>query len=94
MISPIQQTIVEKLLALCDLSSEIRFGQMMANLGFLSEEFENQSLWDIEDEQLLKVIEIHLAQLSQRQAAIAQQPVHPDTDKATASRSAVSVLKS
>ena len=94
MISPTQQTIVEKLLALCDLSPDIRFGQLMANLGFLSEEFENQSLWDIEDEQLLKVIEIHLAQLSQRQAAIAQQAVQPDTDKAAASRPARPVLKS
>ena len=93
MISPMQQTIIEKLLALCDLSSDIRFGQLMANLGFLSEEFENQSLWDIEDEQLLNVIEVHLAQLSQRQAAIAQQAVQPGTDK-TASRPAMPVLKS
>lgn len=94
MIPPIQQTIVEKILALCNLSPDIRFGQLMANLGFLSEEFENQSLWDIEDEQLLNVIEIHLAQLSQRQSAIAQQAIQPDTDKATASRPAMPVLKS
>ena len=94
MISPIQQTIVEKLLALCDLSPDIRFGQLLANLGFLSEEFENQSLWDIEDEPLLNVIEIHLAQLRQRHAAIAQQAVQPDTDKAAASRSAIPDLKS
>ena len=94
MISPNQQTIVEKLLLLCDLSSDIRFGQLLANLGFLSEEFENQSLWDIEDEPLLNVIEIHLAQLRQRHAAIAQQAVQPDTDKAAASRSAIPDLKS
>ena len=94
MISPRQQTIIEKLSALCDLSPDIRFGQLLANLGFLSEEFEDQSLWDIEDEQLLNVIEIHLAQLSQRQAAIAQQSVQPDTDKAAASRPAIPVLKS
>ncbi|MCX7419132.1 MAG: hypothetical protein NT013_06295 [Planctomycetia bacterium] len=89
MISPIQQTIVEKLLTLCSLSPDIRFGQLLANLGFLSEEFENQSLWDIEDEQLLNVIGTHLAQLSQRQAAITQ----PDTDKAAASRPLMPVLK-
>ncbi|MEI8020412.1 MAG: hypothetical protein WCH39_19575 [Schlesneria sp.] len=94
MISQIQQTIVEKLLALCDLSADIRFGQLMANLGFLSEEFENQSLWDIEDEPLLNVIEIHLAQLRQRQKAIAEQAVQPDTDKAAASRPAMPILKS
>ncbi len=94
MISTNQQTIIEKLLVLCDLSPDIRFGQLMANLGFLSEEFENQSLWDIEDEQLLNVIETHLAQLSKRQAAIAQQAVQPDTDKAAASRPAAPVLNS
>jgi hypothetical protein len=94
MISQIQQTIVEKLLALCDLSADIRFGQLMANLGFLSEEFENQSLWDIEDEPLLNVIEIHLAQLRQRQKAIAEQAVQPDTDKAADSRPAMPILKS
>ena len=94
MIPPIQQTIVEKLVALCDLSADIRFGQLLANLGFLSEEFENQSLWDIEDEQLLNVIEIHLGQLSQRQSAIAQQAIQSDTEKATASRAAIPVLKS
>ena len=94
MISQIQQTIVEKLLALCDLSADIRFGQLMANLGFLSEEFENQSLWDIEDEPLLNVIEIHLAQLRQRQKAVAEQAVQPDTDKAAASRPAMPILKS
>ena len=76
MIPPIQRTIVEKLLASCDLSPDIRFGQLVAFLGFLSEEFENQSLWDIEDEQLLHVIEIHLAQLSQRQAGIAHLAEH------------------
>ena len=94
MIPPIQQTIVEKLASLCGLSPEIRVGQMLANLGFLSEEFTNQSLWDIEDEQLLNVIEIHLAQLSERQAAIAPQAVQPDSDKAAASRAAAPVLKS
>ena len=76
MIPPIQRTIVEKLLASCDLSPDIRFGQLVAFLGFLSEEYENQSLWDIEDEQLLNVIEIHLAQLSQRQAAVAHLAEH------------------
>jgi hypothetical protein len=94
MIQPIQQTIAERILALCDLSPDVRFGQLLANLGFLSEEFENQSLWDIEDERLLSVIEIHLAQLRQRQAAIAQQAVQPDTDKAAISRPATPVLKS
>jgi len=79
--SQIQHAIVEKLLALCDLSANIRFGQLMANLGFLSEEFENQSLWEIDDEQLLNVIEIHLAQLSQRQEASPSNRLNPTRTK-------------
>ncbi len=94
MISPIQRAIVEQLLTLCDLSPDIRFGQLLANLGFLSEEFEDQSLWDIEDEQMLKIVEIHLGQLSQRQFEIAQHAIPPDTDKALASRPATPVLNS
>jgi len=50
----------------------------MANLGFFSEELENQSLLEIEDEQLSNVIELHLAQLSQRLEAIAVDTVQPD----------------
>ena len=93
MISPTQQRLVEKLLAMCDLSPDVRFGQILANLGFLSEEFESQSLWDIEDEQFLNVVEIHLAQLRQRQATIATQATPSELDKAAASRSVIPAAK-
>ncbi|MDB5390466.1 MAG: hypothetical protein JWM11_6112 [Planctomycetaceae bacterium] len=86
MIPPIQQTIVDKLLELCDLSPDIRMGQLLANLGFLSEEFANQSLWDIEDEQFLKVIEMHHDQLTKRQVAIAQQSVESDKERPAVSQ--------
>ena len=65
---------------LCDLSPEIRMGQMLANLGFLSEDFANQSLWDIEDDQFLNVVEIHLAQMSQRQCTTSERAVHSDPE--------------
>ena len=94
MIPPIQQTIAERLLQLCELSPNIRFGQLMANLEFLSDEFENQSFWDIKDDLLLNIIEIHLAQLSQRHAAVAQHTVQQDADKSATSRPAVPILKS
>ena len=66
----------------------------MANLRFLSEELENQSLLEIEDEPLLDVIELHLAQLSQRQEAITEHTVQPNTDEAAAFRPAMPILKS
>lgn len=80
MITPIQQTIIERLSMLCTVSPDIRMGQMLANLGFLSEDFANQSLWDIDDEQFLKVIEIHLAQMSKRQGTISEHSTQPDEE--------------
>jgi hypothetical protein len=61
-----QHELLDKLAVLWESSPEVRFGQLLANLGFLVEDRTDQSLWDIEDEQLLKVMEGHRAELSQR----------------------------
>jgi hypothetical protein len=58
--------LLEKLASLCDLSPDVRFGQLLANLGFLVEDQTDQTLWDIEDEPLLTVMEWHRAELSKR----------------------------
>lgn len=71
MIQPMQQDILRSLAALCELSPEVRFGQLIANLGFLAEDFFNRNLWDIDDSELLQVIEKHRADLSRRQSDIA-----------------------
>jgi hypothetical protein len=57
---------LEKLACLWDLSPDVRFGQLLANLGFLVEDQTDQSLRDVEDEQLLRVMEWHRAELSKR----------------------------
>ncbi len=62
-----QQDILRNLAALCELSPEVRFGQLLANLGFLAEDMSDRTLWDIEDTELLQVIERHRADLSKRQ---------------------------
>jgi hypothetical protein len=61
-----QHEFLEKLACLCDLSPDVRFGQLLANLGFLVEDQTDQSLRDVEDEQLLRVMEWHRADLSRR----------------------------
>jgi hypothetical protein len=38
------------------LSPDIRFGQLLANLGFLIEDPTDQSVWDVERARLLEVI--------------------------------------
>lgn len=93
MIPPIQQALVERLARICELTPDIRFGQMMAMMGVLAEDFSDQSVWDVEDETLLAALDQHLADLVAHVSA-AQQPVVTDPNKATGSRSATPVLKS
>ena len=45
------------------MNSEVRLGQLMAHLGFLSEDQVERSLWDIEDEELLAVLRRHRSEL-------------------------------
>jgi hypothetical protein len=67
MIPPIQKQILEKLGCLCESSAGVRFGQLMANLAFLAEDATDRTLWDLEDEDLLRLIEKHRAEMSSRQ---------------------------
>jgi hypothetical protein len=63
--TPNPQQFLEKLAKLIDGSPEVRLGQLLANLGFLAETRAGQSLWDIEDAQLLEVMEQHHEELTQ-----------------------------
>jgi hypothetical protein len=66
MISSTQREAVAVLLELCELSPDIRLGQLLAHLGFLGEDQTGCSLWDIDDEQLLSVMYHHRIELSSR----------------------------
>ncbi len=69
MTSVTQNELLEKLIDLRELSPDVRFGQLLANLGFLVEDQTERSLWNIEDDELLKVMEKHRADLLRRQQA-------------------------
>jgi len=71
MITPTQQEIVRQLASLCELAPDVRVGQLMAHLGFLGEDMFERNLWDIEDDDLLRVVERHAAELRQRQSNVA-----------------------
>ena len=66
MITTVQQELIEKLVDLQRLSPDVRFGQLLANLGFLVEDLTDQSLWDVEDARLLEVMEKHRVDLLRR----------------------------
>jgi hypothetical protein len=69
--TPTRQDILAKLAQVCELAPDVRFGQLLAFLGLLSDDRAGQSLWEIEDEQFLTVVEQHRAELSQRQQHVA-----------------------
>ena len=71
MIPQIQLEILKKLTALCELSPGVRVGQLAAHLGFLAEDMFDQGPWDIDDEQMLRVMERHEAELLSRQSNVA-----------------------
>ena len=67
MISPSQREALAVLAEVCDLSPDVRLGQLLAHLGFLGEDQTGRSLWDIDDEQFLAVLYHHRAELAARQ---------------------------
>jgi hypothetical protein len=63
------QSLVDNLAAISSLVPEMRFGQLMATLGFLAEDKSGHTIWEIEDVELLRVFEEHRAELSARQSS-------------------------
>ena len=67
MITATQREALAVLAEVCELSPDVRLGQLLAHLGFLGEDQTGRSLWDIDDEQLLAVLYHHRAELVARQ---------------------------
>lgn len=65
-----QNTRNEALAVLAELAAlapEVRLGQLMAHIGFLSQDQIERSLWDVEDDELLAVLHRHRSELRVRQ---------------------------
>ncbi len=71
MIATTRQDILESLERLCEMTPDVRFGQLIANLSYLAIGPTNEAIWDMEDEQLLEAIRQHTADLSKRQSSVA-----------------------
>lgn len=67
MIPTTQHELIEKLIDIHQLSPGVRFGQLLANLGFLVEDQSDQTLREIEDDRLLEIMERHRIDLARRQ---------------------------
>jgi hypothetical protein len=66
MIPVTEHELIEKLTDIQQLSPNVRFGQLLANIGFLVEDQTDELLWDVEDGQLMEIMEKHRADLLRR----------------------------
>jgi len=66
MITAERERILQLLSRLSELTPEVRFGQMIANLSYLAVGPTAEAIWDMEDEQLLEAIQQHTADLTER----------------------------
>ena len=71
MTTSLRQDILRKLERISDLAPDLRFGQLVANVANLSAGPWDETLWDLEDEQLMAGIDQLLADLQRRQQSVA-----------------------
>jgi hypothetical protein len=66
MIPKVQREALAILAELCELSEDVRFGQLLAWLGELCVDQTDRTLWDVEDEPFLAVLSRHREELAAR----------------------------
>ena len=62
MIDPVRRDVLHALAELSEVAPEVRLGQLLANLSYLAKGLSNESIWDMEDEELLRAAREHLEQ--------------------------------
>ncbi len=58
----IRQETLAALTELSELAPEVRIGQLVANLSYLAKGLSKESIWEVEDEELLHAARQHLEQ--------------------------------
>ena len=71
MMNPIRQEVLQVLGELSELVPEVRLGQLIANLSYLARGLSNESIWDMEDDELLRAARQHLEEWRARRGAMA-----------------------
>ncbi len=71
MINTTRREILRVLEELSDTSPDVRLGQLIANLSYLSRGPSAESIWDMEDSELLAAARKHLEDLRARHASVA-----------------------
>jgi hypothetical protein len=71
MINPVRQEILQVLAELSELAPEVRLGQLIVNLSYLARGLSTESIWDMEDDELLTAARKHLEEWRSRRGAVA-----------------------
>lgn len=66
MIDPVRLEILQTIQRLSELAPDLRFGQLVANLATHAAGPWDQTLWDVDDDQLLIALRKQVADLAQR----------------------------
>jgi hypothetical protein len=67
----VRDELLQVLSRISDHASDLRFGQLIANLAFLARSSGPSDVWEVEDEEMLQAARSHLQDLERRSAAIA-----------------------
>jgi hypothetical protein len=60
MIDPVRRDVLHVLADLSEVAPEVRLGQLIANLSYLARGLSNESIWNMDDEELLEAARQHL----------------------------------
>ncbi len=71
MMNPVRQEVLQVLAELSKLAPEVRLGQLIVNLSYLARGLSNESIWDMEDDELLIAGRKHLEEWRARRGAVA-----------------------
>jgi hypothetical protein len=71
MMSAVRQEVLQVLAELSEVVPEVRFGQLIVNLSYLARGLSNESIWDMEDDELLAAACRHLEEWRPRRGAMA-----------------------
>jgi hypothetical protein len=69
MISDERRELLQVLAELSEEAPDVRFGQLIANLSYLGHGLSAESIWDVEDGELLRAAREHLQQWRARKRA-------------------------
>ena len=76
MISPVREEVLRVLAELSSCAPDVRFGQLIVNLSYLARGLANESVWEMEDDELLEAARSHLEKWrSRRESGIDETPI-------------------